>query len=361
MSKNTLLEMLRYCRPDNSKGEKMFIRRFLLDLPGMTVDKYGNLILRIGDAPILWSSHTDTVHWQHSKQKVEVSKDGWITSNGDCLGADCGTGVYVMREMILRNVEGLYIFHRAEESGGRGSSYIATQTPEVLGGIKYAVALDRKGAGSVITHQFGGRCASDAFGNSLIDQLGMGWELDDGGTFTDTANYTDLVGECTNLSVGYLNQHSKTEKQLLAYALAMPELLANVDVGKLEFARQPGEQDPDDYTRYYHSFNGGTYNYGNNSSKVTHISEYDWMDDPQGRVWRKLTPGEIKGRKLAKLVNAMEMYPFSAAELLYQHGFSAIDIQDTAYSQAVDRELEKKFRLKEGEDEEVEDTRTSAY
>ena len=33
-----------------------------------------------------------------------------------------------------------------------------------------------------------------------------------GGSFTDSANYTHLIAECTNVAVGYFDQHTAREK-----------------------------------------------------------------------------------------------------------------------------------------------------
>ncbi|BCJ91816.1 hypothetical protein IZ6_25510 [Terrihabitans soli] len=170
---NLLLEMLQTKRPAGSKAERRFIKRYLKPL-GCSQDGFGNLILRIGDAPVLWSSHTDTVHREGGTQHVVL--EGVIArlaanSKSNCLGADCTAGVWLMVEMIRAGVEGLYIFHREEECGGRGSRFIATRTPELLDGIKYAIAFDRYGYQSVITHQFD-RCCSDEFGVSLSKALG---------------------------------------------------------------------------------------------------------------------------------------------------------------------------------------------
>lgn len=239
-----LMAMLGTRRPHNSKSERRWIREWLLPL-GVEPDGWGNLVLRIGTAPILWSCHTDTVHRDGGTQEISVSR-GLIGLSkkemvSNCLGADCTTGAWLMREMILAGVEGLYIFHRAEEIGGHGSDYIATTTPELLVGIMAAIAFDRYGTKSVITHQAGGRCASDAFANSLGAAIGLGMGPDDGGTFTDTANYTDLIGECTNVSVGYDHQHFSRETQDLAFALTLRLALLSADFSTLVFKRQPGE------------------------------------------------------------------------------------------------------------------------
>jgi hypothetical protein len=39
----------------------------------------------------------------------------------------------------------------------------------------------------------------------------MGYELDDTGLFTDTAQYMDQVSECLNISIGYQSEHSNKE------------------------------------------------------------------------------------------------------------------------------------------------------
>ena len=46
------------------------------------------------------------------------------SDNNECLGGDDGTGVWLMTKLIEAGVPGRYIFHRAEEVGGRGSGWI---------------------------------------------------------------------------------------------------------------------------------------------------------------------------------------------------------------------------------------------
>lgn len=242
------VEMLAYRRPAGSKTERQFIREFLEPL-GIERDKAGNVIKRIGTAPVLWSSHTDTVHHEGGMQALAINGDAVRlpkSSKSNCLGADDTSGVWIMREMILAGIPGLYVFHRGEEIGGVGSRHIANETPSLLQGIECAIALDRKGATSVITHQ-GDRTCSDVFAQSLADALNvsnLAFAADSGGLFTDTANYTDLVGECTNLSVGYSRQHSADEWQDLSFLLRVRDALLALDTGRLVFERKPGETDP---------------------------------------------------------------------------------------------------------------------
>jgi acetylornithine deacetylase/succinyl-diaminopimelate desuccinylase-like protein len=242
-----LITMLSLRRPAWSKTERKLINNHLLPLD-LVRDGFGNLYKRIGDAPILWSCHTDTVHKQGGTQTLSIVNDvvRIADKQSNCLGADDTAGMWLMMEMIRANKPGLYIFHRAEEIGGQGSWHIAEAHADLLAGIKYAIAFDRRGTGSIITHQAGGRCCSNAFALSLANALGMGHKADDGGTFTDTANYTHLIGECTNVSVGYDLEHTKEERLDLAYLRRLRDALLAFDWTALAFEREPGADDFED-------------------------------------------------------------------------------------------------------------------
>ena len=258
-----LYDMLETMRPHGSRAEIEFSKRFLLPL-GAKMDSFGNSLVRVGTVPVAWSSHVDTVHRlggiQHIVRDEHYNVKLASTSKSNCLGADDTAGVWLMVEMIKAKVPGLYIFHRGEEVGGKGSDFISEQTKGVVKGIKCMIALDRKEYTSVITHQGSARTCSDEFGNSLIEQLGDNskaekYTLDKFGSFTDSANYTDIVGECTNLSVGYRSQHFKGEELSLSYLVKLRHALISMDLAKLVFKRKPGEKEVYQYT-------GGHYGYG---------------------------------------------------------------------------------------------------
>jgi hypothetical protein len=243
-------EMLTYCRPHQSKTERRFIEAYIRPAK-IKYDKKGNMYHQIGPAPVvLWSCHVDTVHTKKGMQKIEywvdaqsgdtllgVTKD----SRSACLGGDDTTGVWLMLEMIKHKVPGLYIFHRGEECGGIGSKWIAENGKIILDGIKFAIAFDRKDTKSIITYQRSTRCCSDEFANSLAEQLGMEHKCDDTGMWTDTAAYVDLIAECTNVSSGYFNAHSKDEYVNVDYLFKLRDALCKIDVSKLVEKRKPGE------------------------------------------------------------------------------------------------------------------------
>ncbi|MGH8613353.1 MAG: hypothetical protein ACREYF_15400 [Gammaproteobacteria bacterium] len=282
--------MLSYKRPARSPAEFAFIERFIKRLDP-NIDGYGNLTIDVPMSdgtlsPVLWSCHTDSVHRTPGRQKLSLNAWPVVSldegGNAECLGADDAAGSWLMVQMVKANAPGLYIFHRDEEIGGLGSDWIQKHDPKRLDGIKFAIGLDRRGTESIITHQ-GVRTCSDAFARSLASELndtrqGSGsWRLDNGGTFTDTANYTDLVGECTNLSVGYCREHTAEESLNIAHLLDLLQSLILLDQSALMASRKPGEPDDDDLTGF-----GWTDYYGR--------EENDTYSQPiaYDRVWQRI-------------------------------------------------------------------------
>lgn len=245
-----LVAMLSYRRPAWSRAEMRYIRRFI-EPTGARPDAFGNYVLRIGDVPVLWSSHTDTVHRYDGRQKVHVH-GGWasVRSPHNCLGADDTTGNWIMLEMIRARVPGLYVFHRAEELGCLGSYHIVRNAPELLEGIQIAIAFDRQGYDSIVTHQCGYRTASDTFAESWAAQMarhGIIMRPDPTGVFTDTEVYAGTIPECTNISVGYRNQHSPHEVQDLGFAAKLRNAMVRFDPSELVAARDPVGWTSDDW------------------------------------------------------------------------------------------------------------------
>lgn len=236
----TITEMFSYMRPAGSATEQAFVDRFLSPL-GFERDQHKNLVLILGERPnILFSSHMDTVHMDEGMQKPIYDGRYLRQKGNNCLGADDTAGVWLMTEMIKAQIPGVYVIHHAEENGCIGSRDLATENPEFFKDLDIAIAFDRAYYDDVITHQLGQRMASDAFAWSLADQLGFpfGYKPSDGGVFTDTAEYSHLVGECTNLSVGYFGQHGKDEKQDVPFLLALRDALLQVKWGELAIERQ---------------------------------------------------------------------------------------------------------------------------
>lgn len=227
MDRERLLDILTYKRPAYSNSQREVIHEYIDAVPGMCRDRDGNRYIVTGgcyDNPTtMFTCHTDTVHGKSGRQGIQLDSsldvvflagvDMLSSRQGHCLGADDGAGIEAMLCMIESGVPGLYVFFQAEEIGGVGSTAFADRwAPELLlSEVARCISFDRSGCGSIITHQFGERCCSDEFALSLGDQLGRLWEPDHTGLYTDSFEFMELIPECTNLSVGYENEHTPYE------------------------------------------------------------------------------------------------------------------------------------------------------
>jgi hypothetical protein len=233
---HVLTEMLTYRRPSGSDSENRFIKRYLDSVPGMQRDRFGNRI-RPGDSTMI-ACHTDTVHRIGGMQKVKSAR-GVISvadTRSNCLGADDTAGIYAALRMIEAGSPCTFVFHRAEEIGGLGSDWLARNCPEWLAEFRHCVSLDRRGTSDVIEYQCIGRCCSLDFATALSGAIGLG-HTPARGTFTDSANYVDLIPECTNLSVGYDHEHTARETLDTDYLERLIDRLCRVDWESLPVSR----------------------------------------------------------------------------------------------------------------------------
>lgn len=200
--------------------------------------------------PVLFSAHLDTVHRDEGLQTVIINADMLSKNDGAPLGADDGAGVWLLLGMIEAGVPGVYSFTVGEECGGIGARGIAKHHEDFLKRFKYAVAFDRRSTHSVITRQGMGRCCSDTFANALADAINMVMvengaddysfmSPDPTGVYTDTAEYTDVIPECTNISIGYQSEHSGNETQNAAYAMALLNACIEINWSSLPVERDP--------------------------------------------------------------------------------------------------------------------------
>jgi len=271
----SLIEMLRYKRPQGTQTQDEFCERFLEPHFGLP-DRHGNYILSIGETPTLcFASHHDTVHRTEGLQQLVVTSN--VVSVADtaissCLGADCTTGVWLMLGMIEAGIEGVYVVHAAEEVGCVGSSALVKDNPYWLTGIDAVISFDRYGDTSVITHQMGKRTASSEFATSFADAVDLPQLIaDPNGSYTDSNEYADVVPECTNISVGYYGQHSVNETQDLEFADLLMYKLCAADWSKLVIAR-----DPSLYESQYEDDNYWSRNW---SRLYDEVSSPDMSDD----------------------------------------------------------------------------------
>ena len=215
----------------------------------LETDKYGNRYKIIGKSDTLFTSHLDTASRDKGDITLLAKKKNdqeFIMSDGTTiLGADDKAGVAVMMYMMAHEVPGVYYFFLGEERGGIGSGKVADDMASFpfLSGMKKVVSFDRRNYYSVITSQMGTECCSDEFAQSLCDELnksGLKLGLDPTGVFTDSANFIEMIPECTNISVGYFNEHTHDEIQNMDYLIMLAKACVAADWDKLVIHRKVG-------------------------------------------------------------------------------------------------------------------------
>jgi hypothetical protein len=243
-----LHKLLSYRRAHNSIGEKQYVKEhvqpFQPRIIATDTDEVMAFFVYVGKSNIMFTSHVDTVHMnsEHVYQDVVLNGNLYCKQDNQPLGADDAAGNWLMFHMIARRIPGVYAFFRGEERGGIGSSFCAKYRKDLFEGIDCAIAFDRRGTESIITHQGRGRGCSDEFGMSLADILKLGHKLDPTGIYTDTAEFFDIVPNCTNISVGYENEHSKKETLNKSYLEALLDSLLTANWGQLDHT--PPTPDP---------------------------------------------------------------------------------------------------------------------
>ena len=264
-------EFFSYKRPHASDTEIQWIEKFIM--PHLDnrawADEFGNIHFdNRHDAShrTLFVSHTDTVHRDAGIQKVTVTKDNMVRvrypEHTNCLGADDGAGTLVLLALIQANVPAYYIFTRAEEIGGQGAKHLVEYHAELLAQFDRAIAFDRKGTSSVISHQGWGRCCSDTFADAFSDALTddvLMFAPDDTGVYTDTAEFVRLIPECTNVSVGYVREHTTDETLDLSHLRALIARVVQIDWEALPTERDPAVDDEADMLNMYKEWGNSGY------------------------------------------------------------------------------------------------------
>jgi len=236
---------------------------------GYFKDIHGNYYFQIGTSKTAFACHLDTacktqVNVFHKFDKNIISTDG-----KSILGADDKAGMTVLLYMIHNRVPGLYCFFIGEEVGCIGSGKASDD--EWFKNYDRMVSFDRRGTKSVITFQSSKRCCSDDFAQALSNEFNkhsLSMEPDNTGVYTDSAEFTGVIPECTNISVGYYKEHTHLENQDIEHLTKI--CLASV---KIDWESLPVKRDQSKVE--YKSYSYGTYNSKGYSSYDYDTKKYD--------------------------------------------------------------------------------------
>lgn len=293
MQTKILNKLLSTKRPHGSETNKRITEWLRSQLPfdlQMTAfyDGAGNLHVdnrSVAQNRTLFVAHVDTVHRSEGKNKIRKTKTEWH-AKGDVLGADDGAGVALLFHMLYNNIPAYYIFTQGEERGGIGARYLAEKYESLLAQFDRAIAFDRRGIDSVITHQGWGRCCSDEFGTALADALMDKCDQlmmlnDDTGVYTDTAEFVDVIPECTNISVGYAREHTQSESLNMVYYQHLCSAVVQIDWDSLPVSRDPSvnenKYDVGNWWQEYKTSSGTSANSLYYSSIDSDLDDYQHM------------------------------------------------------------------------------------
>lgn len=88
-------------------------------------------------------------------------------------------------------------------------------------------------------------CCSPEFADALCAAYtanGLSMKPDDTGIYTDSASFLDDIPECTNVSVGYFNEHTGKERQNMTFLIKLCEASVKIDWKSLPTKRSLEEQ-----------------------------------------------------------------------------------------------------------------------
>jgi len=299
---------------------------------GLQKDSHGNYFYKVGDSRTIFASHLDTVSSKYETVTHVFDGEMIRTDGKTTLGADDKAGTTVMLWMIRNNVPGLYYFFVGEEVGCIGSGLTAANR-QFRGKYDRIISFDRRGTGSIITHQSCGRSCSDEFADDLCRELnksGLDYKKDSGGVYTDSAEFVDEIPECTNVSVGYYKEHTTSEHQDIVHLSELADACVRVDWENLTTKRNPGTYEakpswnckyeyPVKSTKTTKTPNDKNYGYHDDWYEEEE-KEVDWYWD--GHQVQKVSKKTRRSKKI-KRVNQ-----FDKSRVYYDSGNDLIDITD---------------------------------
>ena len=338
-------------------------------------DKNGNYFYKIGDSRTVFASHLDTVCREQTSVTHTFDGDLIKTDGKTTLGADDKAGVTILLHLMRNKIPGLYYFFIGEEVGCIGSG-LAAKSGDFNGKYDRIISFDRKDLGSVITYQSSSRCCSDTFADALALQLnksgyGLSYKKDDGGVYTDSAEFVDIIPECTNLSVGYYKEHTVNESQNIKHLEKLAEACLKVDWENLPTKRDPSKTEYKSYNygartktyeTYDSSYSGRSSNWRNRNKDYGYHDDWYGQSDVNTDSWDKSPsswPGEEeydgnfkksnrRNKSRSYFDNGGELVPFKESQKVYSTDTLSKNNQNY-YDSVIDKIIDEKMTKEEVE------------
>lgn len=253
-------------------------------------DKHGNYFIKIGDDTLtMFCAHLDTYCYEYKRVYHVIEGNKIKTDGTTTLGGDDKAGVIIMLKMIEAGVPGLYYFFRGEEgvtspTGTWGSKQAIKSYKENFKKYEKCIAFDRKDTNNLITQQMYSECCSSEFSAQLIKELGeynLKYYDDPTGMWCDSGVFMEMIPECTNISVGYVDEHTFSETQDIEHLEKLVEACVNIDWESLPVKRDPSVVSYGVGDYHYDYDYKWDHHYSTNKRKSKHegVRDYVSMDD----------------------------------------------------------------------------------
>jgi DNA-directed RNA polymerase subunit RPC12/RpoP len=162
-----------------------------------------NYLIGYGDIQVALVAHMDTV-FTKLPQSIYYDREQGVIWSPEGLGADDRAGVFAILKILESGLRPTVIFTTDEENGCIGAEFLVNDFPEDPIGLKYIIELDRRGTNDCVFYE----CDNKDF-VKYVEQFGF---IVNFGTLSDISVICPawkVAG--VNLSVGYEDEHSKTE------------------------------------------------------------------------------------------------------------------------------------------------------
>lgn len=212
-------------------------------------------IYAVGDIPIALVAHMDTV-FKSLPTEIFYDERKNVVWGDDGLGADDRAGIYAILKIIEDGFRPCIILTTDEEVGGIGASALSKiKCP--FPNLKYMIELDRQGADDCVFYQ--------QYNPAFVEYIEDFGFIEQWGTYSDICELAPAWNICAvNLSIGYIDEHTRSERLYVSYMLntinKVENMLNEKDIPNFEYAEMT-------YTQMFRSIYGSY----NDDSSLSYI------------------------------------------------------------------------------------------
>ena len=217
--------MKRLCKY-TQKNAIIYLGRFLKKYYE-NVKVTNRFIIAEGTIPICLVAHLDTV-FPNPPSEIYFDEEQNVMWSPDGLGADDRAGVYAIVRLIQMGHRPHIVLTTDEEIGGIGARALIDVFPECpFQECNFLIELDRQGEQDCVFY----RCANELFEDKICD-YGFVTAF---GTFSDISIIAPQWGiAAVNLSIGYIDEHSRVERLHLDWTEATIEKVSMMFTDAME-------------------------------------------------------------------------------------------------------------------------------